>query len=200
MMSSEGMIMAEKNQLKKYREKRNFKETPEPKGGVKKKSKKPIFVIQQHDASHMHYDFRLEINGVLKSWAIPKGPSLNPAIKRLAVLTEDHPMDYANFEGVIPEGNYGGGTVMVWDFGTYENIKKISMKEGFKKGQLEFFLDGQKLHGAFALVRTNFRGKEQWLFIKMRDEYASAKKNPVTTQKKSALTGRTLRQIAKEEA
>lgn len=193
--------MAGNDSLKKYKAKRDFTRTEEPTGLKSKKSKKPIFVIQQHDASHMHYDFRIEIGGVLKSWAIPKGPSLDPSVKRLAVATEDHPMDYAKFEGIIPQGEYGGGTVMVWDYGTYENIKEVDgklmpMKECFKKGQIELFLHGEKLQGAFVLVRTKFRGKDQWLFIKMHDEFASKRKNPVNTQKKSALTGRTLRQIA----
>jgi DNA ligase D-like protein (predicted 3'-phosphoesterase) len=158
--------------------------------------KNPLFVIQKHSASHLHYDFRLEYNGILLSWAVPKGPSLNPRIKRLAIPTPDHPYDYAHFEGAIPAGSYGAGTVMVWDIGTYRNIKMddgalVSMKECLRRGTIEIFLKGKKLQGGFALIKTA-RG---WLLIKMRDEYASARKNPVTTQNKSALTERTMRQI-----
>lgn len=187
------------SRLKHYRSKRNLVQSPEPRGGKQKPSKKdPIFVIQKHDASHLHYDFRLEIGGVLVSWAVPKGPSLTPAIKRLAILTEDHPLEYATFEGVIPQGSYGGGTVMVWDIGTFDNIKTNnngkprSLNTCFKEGRIEVFLHGKKLRGGFALIKTS-RG---WLLIKMSDEYASSRKNPVNTQKKSVLTGRTMRQIA----
>jgi DNA ligase D-like protein (predicted 3'-phosphoesterase) len=194
-----------KNELSAYHKKRNFKKTAEPVGTLKKKkSKQPLFVIQEHAASHLHFDFRLEIDGVLKSWAIPKGPSLDPAIKRLAVETEDHPMEYATFEGIIPKGQYGGGTVMVWDIGTYENVKeeyKMSMHEAYEQGRIEIFLQGKKLKGNFALIHTHRPGDNgrQWIFFKMDDEYASKKRNPVNTQKKSALTGRTMNQIKKEE-
>lgn len=184
--------------LKTYKSKRNFSKTTEPKGKVKKiKSKKPIFVIQKHAASHLHYDLRLEIDGVLKSWAVPKGPSTDPSVKRLAAETEDHPMDYANFEGVIPEGQYGGGTVMVWDNGTYENIKKDKdgktkpMDECFKDGQIEVKLNGKKIKGAYALVKMKNKEKN-WLLIKMRDEEADARRNPTSTENKSILTNRTL--------
>lgn len=195
--------MAKKRTLTTYQEKRDFKTTPEPKGKVAKKTKAPIFVIQKHDASHLHYDVRLEIDGVLVSWAVPKGPSLNPAIKHLAVMTEDHPMDYANFEGVIPEGQYGAGPVMVWDTGTYKNIKDkngklVPMSDCLKNGQVEVFLEGTKLQGGFALIKTHYGDKEnQWLLMKMKDEFASSRKNPVNTQKKSVLSGRTLTQIKK---
>jgi len=196
--------MAQSKKLKEYRERRDLKRSGEPTGRTVKKSKNPRFVIQKHDASHLHYDFRLEIGGVLVSWAIPKGPSMNPKIKRLAVRTDDHPLDYATFEGVIPEGEYGAGTVMVWDIGTYKNIKEsngksVPMSTCLKDGHIEVELDGKKVHGAFAFIRTNFGGKEQWLCIKMRDKYASARANPVNTAKKSALSGRTTREIAKED-
>lgn len=199
----EGELMAQ-TKLKQYRERRHLKRSGEPRGGKAKKTKQPIFVIQKHDASHLHYDFRLEIGGVLASWAIPKGPSMDPKIKRLAVRTDDHPMEYADFEGVIPEGEYGAGSVMVWDTGSYKNIKKsngklVPMSSCLKDGHIEVELNGKKLHGAFALVRTHFSGKEQWLCVKMRDDYASARANPVSTQNKSALTGRTTREIAQEE-
>jgi len=182
--------------LAEYKKKRDFAKTKEPKN-VKSKLKleHPIYVIQEHAASHLHYDLRLEIAGVLKSWAVPKGPSLDPNIKRLAMQTEDHPIDYANFEGVIPEG-YGAGTVMVWDIGTFKNLKaEQNLEDDYKDGKLEVFIEGKKIKGAFVLIRTNFRGKESWLFKKMSDEFASAKKNPVNTQKKSALTQRTMKQI-----
>lgn len=163
-------------------------------------SKKPIFVIQKHDATRLHYDFRLEVDGVLKSWAIPKGPSTNPKDKRLAVMVNDHAMDYAKFEGVIPEG-YGAGTVMVWDIGTYKNIKEsngesLSMKECLKKGQIEIFLEGEKLHGGYALIRMQ---DKNWLLIKMKDEHADARRNPVSSQPNSALTGRSLKEIENDE-
>lgn len=188
--------------LKTYRAKRDFKKTVEPVGKVQKKrpqKKATIFVIQRHEATRTHFDLRLEITGVLKSWAVPKGPSLDPAIKRLAVETEDHPMEYATFEGVIPEGNYGAGPVMVWDFGTFENIKTQSLKKCYEQGHIEFFLHGKKLNGAFALIRTHLsQTKPAWLLVKMKDEYASIKKNPVKNQTKSAKTGRTMKQISKE--
>lgn len=193
--------MPKKEALKEYRAKRNLKRTPEPSGKkrIKKKFPGPLFVIQKHDASHLHYDFRLEIGGVMPSWAIPKGPSTNPAIKRLAIQTEDHPLDYAYFEGIIPEGNYGAGTVMVWDIGWYENIRSKSMKECMKEGKIEVFLHGQKLQGVYVLIRRSMSSddssKKQWLFFKMHDEYADARRNPVKTQAKSALTKRTLKQI-----
>ncbi len=192
--------MPKKDSLKIYRTRRDLTRSPEPYGTTKKKkADKLIFVIQKHAASHLHYDFRIEYDGVLKSWAVPKGPSMNPAIKRLAMPTDDHPMEYADFEGIIPQGSYGGGTVMVWDTGTYNNIKKhngklVPMKDCIKKGTIEIFLEGEKLQGGFALIRTA-RG---WLLIKIRDDYASARKNPVNTQQKSALTGRTMAQIRKD--
>lgn len=204
-ISSNVMANPKKNSLKSYRAKRDFSITPEPKGQKRKKSKSPIFVIQKHDASHLHYDFRLEIDGVLKSWSIPKGPSLNPTIKRLAILTEDHPLEYADFEGIIPQGEYGAGTVMVWDFGTYKNIKEkdgktVPMQQCFEQGTIEVWLEGKKLHGGFALVRTHSSyAKDGWLLIKLKDEYASAKRNPISMQHRSALTERTMSQIAREE-
>lgn len=170
---------------------------------LKAKPKGPLFVVQKHDARQLHYDFRLEIDGVLKSWAIPKGPSNNPRIKRLAVPTDDHPLGYADFEGVIPEGEYGAGTVMVWDLGTYKNIKRkdgkiVPMKQCYKNGQIEVFLDGEKLYGGYALIRT-IRSKDEtpyWLFIKMRDEHTDARHKPLAREQESVLTGRTLKQIA----
>jgi len=167
--------------LEKYNSKRHFDDTPEPKGTVTKpKKKKTIFVVQRHNASRLHYDFRLEADGVLKSWAVPKGPSLNPKDRRLAVRVEDHPGSYADFEGDIPAGNYGAGHVDIWDHGTYEphdeNGKIISEKEflaQLRSGNAKFLLKGEKLNGSFALVQMKGKGDENWLLIKHRDEYAS---------------------------
>ena len=192
---------------KNYNQKRNFSETPEPPATGKKKSKgEPIFVIQKHDASRLHYDFRLEIGGTLKSWAVPKGPSLDPKVKRMAVPVEDHPMAYASFEGVIPEGNYGAGTVMVWDFGTYENIKEVkgkkwSMKKCFEEGTIEIQLKGKKMNGGFALVRMKGGPMENnWLLIKMRDDAADEKKDILKTESRSAKTRRTMEEITRDES
>jgi len=168
--------------LREYRAKRNFRKTPEPAPRRSKTNKRPIFVIQEHHATRLHYDFRLEAEGVLKSWAVPREPSLDPAIKRLAVRVEDHPLPYAEFEGSIPEGQYGAGTVQIWDRGTYENLAQRSLSEGIEAGRLEFELHGEKLHGRFALVRMQGRSfsrdgkrgrKENWLLIKGRDAYAT---------------------------
>lgn len=185
--------------LKEYKEKRDFSKTKEPMES-KKSAKKNIFVIQKHNARNLHYDFRLEIDNVLKSWAIPKGPSLNPEDKRLAIETEDHPVAYSDFEGIIPEGEYGAGTVMVWDKGTFENIskkdnKKISTKEAYDKGHLIFKLKGKKMKGGFALIKT--KRNDQWLLIKKDDESADKKKN-ILNEDKSAKSGKTLKQIEKE--
>ena len=187
--------------LEEYRKKRNFKETPEPAGTEKRtrrSAKRPIFVVQKHQATALHYDFRLEIEGVLVSWAVPKGPSLKPADKRLAIQTEDHPMEYANFEGVIPEGQYGAGTVMVWDKGTYE--ADGSATEQLAQGELKFVLHGKKLQGGFVLIRTGLksaraRSQRSWLLIKRQDEYADPAWN-IDRYDWSVLTGRNLEEIA----
>lgn len=174
-----------------YNKKRNFKNTLEPKGESNQGVSNLSFVVQRHKASHLHYDFRLEMNGALKSWAVPKGPSMNPGDKRLAMMVEDHPYDYKDFEGVIPEGNYGAGIVEIWDKGFYSDIqnseKKIAEKkllEELKTGSLKFTLYGKKLKGEFALVRMKSRGENTWLLIKHKDKYAldeeynSEKKTP----------------------
>jgi len=192
--------------LRSYQSRRDFRATPEPKGRrVTCKKKLPVFVIQKHAARQLHYDLRLEIDGVLVSWALPKGPSLNPRQRRLAVRTENHPLEYAKFEGIIPEGQYGAGTVMVWDIGTYKNISErngrtITARTALKNGEIKFTLKGKKLEGNFVLIRTDYGDKkgEQWLLIKMKDEQASARRNPVNTQKKSALTNRTMTQIKRD--
>jgi DNA ligase D-like protein (predicted 3'-phosphoesterase) len=199
------MAPAEKDVLESYREKRDFEKTNEPKPvrGPRSKGKKghkPIFVIQQHDATSMHYDFRLEIDGVLKSWAIPKGPSTNPHDKHLAIETEDHPMEYAKFEGVIPEGSYGAGPVLIWDTGTYEDLKEmqgkdISMDAMYKKGKIEIFLHGEKLEGAYALIKTKGMGDNKWLFFKMNDEYADARKNIIKSHPESVKSGKKINGI-----
>jgi bifunctional non-homologous end joining protein LigD len=188
-----------------YKRKRSFDETPEPQGKKKSSSRTLKFVIQKHDASHLHYDFRLEMEGVLKSWAIPKGPSLNPDDKRLAMMVEDHPYDYRTFEGTIPEGNYGAGTVMVWDEGYYEalghekepvkNQEKILLQE-LEKGDLKVVLYGEKVKGAYALVKIKSRGENAWLLIKKKDDAAS--KTDITKKDRSVKTKRSLRQIAEE--
>ncbi|SDL93645.1 DNA polymerase ligase N-terminal domain-containing protein [Chryseobacterium taihuense] len=165
--------------LKDYNNKRKFDETTEPKGTTKKSEDQLIFVVQRHAASRLHYDFRLEMEGVLKSWAVPKGPSLNPDDKRLAMMVEDHPYDYKDFEGNIPEGNYGAGQVEVWDSGTYEPIndksrlsdEKELLKE-LKDGSLKFVLHGKKLKGEFALVKMKNAENNAWLLIKHKDKFA----------------------------
>jgi bifunctional non-homologous end joining protein LigD len=167
--------------LKDYNAKRKFDETSEPKGKAKKSKDKLIFVIQRHAASRLHYDFRLEMEGVLKSWAVPKGPSLDPKDKRLAMMVEDHPYDYKDFEGNIPEGNYGAGQVEIWDSGTYEpldnNSKLSDEKELLKElhaGSLKFILHGKKLKGEFALVKMKNNEDNSWLLIKHKDEFAES--------------------------
>ncbi len=185
--------------LEEYRRKRRFEQTPEPPPKVAK-TKGRRFVVQKHQASHLHYDFRLEMEGVLKSWAVPKGPSLNPADKRLAMMTEDHPVDYLLFEGVIPPGNYGAGTVMVWDTGTWEPLGDPS--EMLKKGDLKFRLHGKKLKGEFVLARMRSRRPgskgNEWLLIKKRDQYAVDSFDPEELND-SVLSGRSLEQIAEDE-
>lgn len=183
--------------LETYKKKRDFKKTKEPKSGLKKSpGKNLIFVVQKHHAARLHYDFRLELNGVLKSWAVPKGPSMNPADKRLAMLVEDHPFDYKDFEGTIPEGNYGAGEVIVWDQGVYMPLygtdskkenEKLLEKE-FKKGDMKIVLLGEKLKGEFALINMHKDGDKAWLLIKKRDEYATAK--DVLKKDKSVLSRR----------
>ncbi len=192
--------------LKEYQRKRKFGQTPEPKGKAARKGRGPLrFVVQKHDASRLHYDFRLEFGGVFKSWAVPKGPSLNPQDQRLAVFVEDHPLEYGSFEGIIPKGNYGGGTVMVWDEGTYvergsaeRRESERAMMEGFKKGHITFVMDGHKLKGEFALIQLK-KDKDQkaWLLVKKRDEHSSIKRDQKYDES-SVKTGRTLDEIAAE--
>jgi len=182
--------------LEEYKRKRDFKQTPEPPPKVEK-GKQRRFVIQKHSATRLHYDFRLEMEGVLKSWAIPKGPSLDPADKRLAMQVEDHPVSYFDFEGIIPPGNYGAGTVMVWDVGTWEPQGDAAAM--LKKGDLKFRLDGQKMKGEFALVHIKSRRPDskgtEWLLIKHRDAYVEEGYD-IDQYDYSVLTGRSLKEIA----
>ena len=187
--------MAQKT-LDKYKEKRDFDNTPEPDEKANTSYDTPIFVIQKHDATNLHYDFRLEVEGVLKSWAVPKGPSTDPSEKRLAIETEDHPLNYADFEGVIPEDNYGAGEVIIWDKGPYQNKTEkdgepISMTEAYDKGHISVFLKGDKLKGRYSLVDID-RGDDQWLLIKEDDEYADARRNPTSTEPKSVVSNKTI--------
>jgi DNA ligase D-like protein (predicted 3'-phosphoesterase) len=157
--------------LQTYQKKRNFKKTPEPAGKKTRKSKKTIFVVQKHQARRDHFDFRLEVGNVLKSWAVPKGLPVQQAEKHLAVLTEDHPLEYATFEGKIPKGEYGAGKVTIWDSGNYRNIRGVSIKKSFEQGQIEVNLKGRHLKGNYALVRTGFNDNpKNWLIVKMRDD------------------------------
>lgn len=200
-----------KDPLETYRKKRDFRKTGEPSGKGRRKAGKgrrkpgPRFVIQKHAARSLHYDFRLEADGVLKSWAVPKGPSTNPKDKRLAMPTEDHPLDYRDFEGVIPKGEYGAGAVIVWDRGTYRNLTEeddgdeVPVSEALAGGHLKIWLEGEKLRGGYALTRIG-KGKDlRWLLVKMDDEEADARRSPVRTEPESVLTGRTVEEVAEEE-
>ncbi|MGZ5330928.1 MAG: DNA polymerase ligase N-terminal domain-containing protein [Solirubrobacterales bacterium] len=198
--------------LDEYERKRDFAKTGEPsgmkgkrpKGGAKRRH--PRFTIQKHAATSLHYDFRLEVGGVLASWAVPKGPSLDPRDKRLAMRTEDHPLDYLAFEGVIPKGEYGGGPVIVWDRGVYQNIshtrsgRELTMEEALEKGDVKVFLLGEKVKGPYALVRTSDPGeREQWLLIKKKGEGADARRRPTSSRPESVLSGRTIEEVLAEE-
>jgi bifunctional non-homologous end joining protein LigD len=183
--------------LEGYRKKRNFSKTPELEGSQVVEPGQ-CFVVQKHQAGHLHYDFRLQAGGVLKSWAIPKGPSINPSHKRLAIQVEDHPVEYRDFEGVIPPGGYGAGTVIVWDFGIYEPLEGRDPQESIRKGYIKFYLEGKKLKGRFILVRTEYQGnKNNWLLIKEKDTFARKEYDVTKEQPKSAKTGRTLKEISR---
>lgn len=197
--------MPEDDALREYLDKRDLDSTPEPAGGETDDG--PRFVIQKHDASSLHYDFRLEADGVLKSWAVPKGPSTDPDDQRLAVRTEDHPLDYAGFEGVIPQAQYGGGTVIVWDAGTYEDRSEgddgsiIDVAEAVEEGHVRVWLHGEKLRGGYDLVHARVGGDEDnWLLRKIDDDEADARRNPTSTEPASVLTGRTIEDVRAEEA
>ncbi len=187
--------------LSKYNQKRDFKQTREPKGKIEKSASELIFVVQKHAASHLHYDFRLEMDGVLKSWAVPKGPSMDPEVKRLAMMVEDHPYSYKDFEGTIPEGNYGAGNVIVWDNGTYTSDEKTASDEkkllsDLAKGHLSFILKGKKLKGEFSLVKLHGKQENAWLLIKKNDKYAS--EEDILEKNKSVISKRSLEQLVEK--
>jgi bifunctional non-homologous end joining protein LigD len=199
-----GTAQAGGTRLAEYRQKRDFTRTAEPRGGRRKAASKLAYVIQKHAASHLHFDLRLELDGVMKSWAVPKGPSLDPAVKRLAMEVEDHPIEYNKFEGTIPQGEYGGGTVMLWDRGTYtyggsDDVDPLAaLRQGYAKGDFKIELRGKRLHGSWVLVRTR-RGdpkRAQWLLIKHRDEAAEPGSDVVEEYQTSVATGRTMDEIA----
>jgi DNA ligase D-like protein (predicted 3'-phosphoesterase) len=186
--------------LAEYNAKRDFSRTAEPAGKVPKARGKALhFVIQKHAASHLHYDFRLELDGVMKSWAVPKGPSLDPTVRRLAMEVEDHPISYNTFEGTIPQGEYGGGTVMLWDRGTYEADDgggAAALRRGYEKGELRFVMHGQRLQGGFVLARLKRPGRPQWLLIKRRDDHADPDRDITAEETTSVVSKRTMEQIA----
>ncbi len=187
--------------LDEYRAKRHFEKTPEPPGTQGSEAEEPLrFVVHKHDASRLHWDLRLELDGVLKSWAIPKGPSLNPSDKKLAVMVEDHPMDYRTFEGVIPEGNYGAGPVMIWDKGTYHAAhvpgrreSDKALKAGLAKGHISIEMEGERLKGEFALVRLKKGQENSWLLLKKHDPFA--RPDEIASLDTSVETGRTMAEI-----
>jgi len=196
--------MSTHGKLAEYRRKRDFARTAEPAGGGSRRAKRLAFVIQKHAASHLHFDLRLELDGVMKSWAVPKGPSLDPSVKRLAMQVEDHPIEYNRFEGTIPEGEYGGGAVMIWDRGTYDyagdpaDDRDEALRRAYAKGDFKFVLSGERLRGSWVLVRIR-RGdprRPQWLLIKHRDEHAEEGSDVVAEHMTSAVTGRTMEEIA----
>lgn len=200
--------------LDRYREKRDFASTPEPDPDERSASLRRSsgsagsgrFVIQEHDASTHHWDFRLEVEGVLRSWAVPKGPSTDPSEKRLAVPTEDHPLEYADFEGVIPEGEYGAGAVIIWDEGTYESLETdgeggtVPLADQLDEGHAKFALRGEKLLGGYLLQRISTDDEERWLLIKLDDDDADARRNPTRTQRESVRSDRTVEEVTEEEA
>lgn len=194
--------------LTTYRRRRDFRRTGEPSGDDPPPANdEPVFVIQQHDASTLHYDFRLEVDGVLKSWAVPKGPSMDPRERRLAIATEDHPLAYANFEGTIPAGEYGAGTVQLWDRGSYHNRSTdsdgnpVAMERALAAGKVTVELHGTKLNGGWALVHMeDVRDNNQWLLIKVDDETADARRNPTSTQMESVASGRVIEEMRQQDS
>jgi bifunctional non-homologous end joining protein LigD len=179
--------------LRRYRDKRHFDVTPEPEGAAEEGGRGDAFVVQKHAARRLHYDFRLEVDGVLASWAVPKGPSYDPKVKRLAVHVEDHPLDYRDFEGVIPGGQYGTGSVIVWDEGTYRNLSAKGMRDAIEAGHVSVWMDGTKLRGGWALTRT---GGENWIMVKRRDETVDPSLDIETAAPASVKTGRSLDDVA----
>jgi DNA ligase D-like protein (predicted 3'-phosphoesterase) len=190
--------------LQTYRSKRDLDRSPEPSGeGAGDGGHR--FVVHRHDASSLHYDLRLEAGDVLKCWAVPKGPSTDPSEKRLALPTEDHPVDYLDFEGVIPEGEYGAGTVLVWDTGPYENRTvdddgdPVPVEEAIERGHVVVWLEGEKIGGGYALTRTDGGDDPRWLLVKMDDDRADARRNPTSTEPESVKTGRSAGEIRRED-
>lgn len=191
--------------LKEYLQKRDLDATPEPEGGgASPPVDGPVFVIQEHQASSHHFDVRLQVGDVLRSWAVPKGPSTDPSEKRLALPTEDHPLEYAEFEGTIPEDEYGGGSVIVWDAGRYTNLKHdddgnpVPVEDQLDDGHATVWLHGEKIRGGYAFIRTDMGDEERWLLVKMDDEEADARRNPVSTEPRSVLSDRTIDDLAHE--
>jgi DNA ligase D-like protein (predicted 3'-phosphoesterase) len=189
--------------LEAYRARRSGR-SPEPEERRRRSRKPPIFVVQEHQASTRQFDFRLEVDGVLKSWAVPKGPSTDPRDKRLAVAVEDHPLDYAAFEGVIPKDEYGGGAVIVWDRGTYANLtekdgKARPMADALADGHVMIALHGRKLSGGYALQRIGGGDEAKWLLIKVRDDAVDARRRPTSTEPRSVLSGRIVKQVARSD-
>jgi DNA ligase D-like protein (predicted 3'-phosphoesterase) len=194
--------VAATTRLRTYREKRDFSRTPEPRGSRSGRAHRPRFVVQKHKATTLHYDFRLQVGSVMKSWSVPKGPSLDPKVKRLAIATEDHPLEYQTFEGVIPEGEYGAGTVIVWDRGTFRNItehegRPVPLEQGLRNGHVAVWLNGKKLKGGFALTRLRRATQEAWLLVKMQDAEAASGRDLTRTEPRSVRTGRTLEEVAR---
>lgn len=206
------MARQPQRELAEYRRRRDFDRTAEPAGGRtrarrRRSREQPRFVVQKHDATALHYDFRLEADGVLKSWAVPKGLSTDPRDKRLAMPTEDHPLDYVDFEGLIGAGEYGAGPVIVWDRGTYRNLTEhdhepVDVADAIERGHVKFWLDGEKVTGGYALTRVNRRGsggRQGWILVKLKDEAADARRDPVSTQPASVISDRTIEQVAAEQ-
>lgn len=197
--------MSAEDRLRDYRAKRDTGRSGEPRGKSRSGKDAPVFVVQRHDASSLHFDVRLQVGDVLVSWAVPKGPSLDPREKRLATRTEDHPLEYADFEGTIPRDEYGGGTVVVWDTGPFDNLterggERVPLEEALEHGHLKVGLHGEKLTGAFALTHTRMGGDDDaWLLVKVDDEGADRRRRPTSTQNESVLTGRTNEDLAAED-
>ncbi len=199
--SSSGLVRAGEKSLVEYRRKRDFARTREPAGGGRRRAARLAFVIQKHLASHLHFDLRLEVDGVMKSWAVPKGPSRDPSVKRLAMQVEDHPIAYNAFEGTIPKGEYGGGTVMIWDRGTYTSPDgdEDAIRQALERGALKFTLEGERLHGTWTLVKLRGRGR-QWLLIKHADEFVVGDDTLASEDVQSVVSGRQMDEITAGKA